>query len=135
MTSPAKTILSLSITTPNTAVAGDTIALPNGTRAVNLLAKFTYGSGGTKTTAYVQTSLDGGTTWIDIACVTFTTASANKLINLSGLTALGTVYTPTDGTLTDDTTKDGILGDLLRVKYTTTGTYAGTTLVVVAYPR
>jgi len=135
MTSPAKTLLNLAITTANTAVAGDTIALPNGARSVNLLAKFTYGSGGTKTTAYVQTSLDGGATWVDIACVTFTTASANKLVNLSGLTALGTVYTPTDGSLTDDTTKDGILGDLLRVKYTTTGTYAATTLVVVAHPR
>lgn len=130
------TILNLNITTSNSAVAGDAMALPTGSRAVAIVGKFTYGSGGTKTTAYIQTSLDGGSTWIDIACITFTTSTAKKVVNLSGLTPVTTVYTPTDGSLTDDTCKDGVLGAFLRVKYTTTGTYAGSTnLTIVAEPK
>ena len=42
-------------------------------------ANFTYGSGGTSADAWVQTSLDGGTTWTDIANFHFTTASARWL--------------------------------------------------------
>ena len=40
-----------------------------------------------------------------------------------------TQYTPTDGALTANTCKDGLLGNMYRAKYTTTGTYAGNTEV------
>jgi hypothetical protein len=40
-----------------------------------------------------------------------------------------TQYTPTDGTLAANTCKDGLLGNMYRAKYTTTGTYAGNTTV------
>lgn len=90
--------------------------------------KFAYGSGGTSAKAYLQTSFDQGQTWADIACAAFTTASATKIINLSALTPKTTAVTPSDGTLTDDTCVDGLLGDLVRVKLTTVGTYANTTL-------
>lgn len=88
---------------------------------------FTYGSGGTTMDAWVQSSLDGGNTWIDVCNFHFTTASARFVFNLSALTAVTAEYTPTDGTLAANTAKDGILGNLYRAKWTSVGTYAGGT--------
>lgn len=100
-----------------------------------IYANFTYGSGGTSATAYVQTSHDGGLTWMDIANFAFTTSSAKAIYNLSGLTVVATTATITDGALASNTTKDGILGSFYRVKYTTVGTYAtSTTLSIYATP-
>lgn len=105
-------------------------------RGVLLQAAFTYGSGGTNLKVWVQSSADGGVTWYDVACFAFTTASKTRLANLSGRTAVTTLATPGDAALSDDTTVDGLLGDRLRVKYTSTGTYAGSsTIVVSAVPR
>jgi hypothetical protein len=101
----------------------------DGMLAATLQIKFSYGSGGTTAKVYVQTSLDQGSTWIDVYCATFTTASATKIVNLSGLTPKTTAATPTDGALTDDTCVDGILGDRFRTKTATTGTYAGSTTI------
>ena len=94
-------------------------------------ATFTYGSGGTTVDAYVQTSLDGGATAIDIANFHFTTASLRKAFNLSALTPVTTQATPTDGSLSANTAVDGLLGPLFRVKYQSSGTYAGGTTVRV----
>lgn len=99
-------------------------------RYLTVQALFTYGSGGATAKAWLQTSLDGGVTWIDIACFSFTTATAAKVFTLD-LTAVTTVYTPTDGTLANDTVKNGIIGDQLRIKYTTTNTYAGGTTLKI----
>jgi hypothetical protein len=100
---------------------------PNGAL---IQGNFTYGSGGTSADAWVQTSLDGGTTWIDVANFHFTTSSQRFVYNLSSSTAVSVQYPPTDGTLTANTSKDGIIGNLWRVKYTTIGVYATTTLRV-----
>lgn len=97
--------------------------------AVTLQANFTYGSGGATLKVDVETSLDQGTTWIAIARFAFLLASAEKVVNLSGLTPVSTVYTP--ATLSDDAVKDGILGDRLRARITSTGVYAGNTSVSV----
>lgn len=102
-----------------------------GMLAATLQVKFAYGSSGMSCKIYVQTSLDQGFTWVDVACVALTTASATKIINLSGLTPKTTAATPSDGALTDDTCVDGILGDRWRVKITSTGTYAGGTSLSV----
>jgi hypothetical protein len=105
-------------------------------RGVLLNANFVYGSGGTTADAWVQTSADGGVTWYDVANFHFTTASAKKLCNLSARTAVTTLATPGDAALTANTSLDGLLGDRLRVKYTTVGTYAGgTTLQITAVAR
>jgi len=99
-----------------------------------LQGTFTYGSGGTTADAWVQTSLDGGTTWIDVANFHFTTSSARFVFNLNSATSVATEYTPTVGTLTANTAKDGIIGSMWRVEYTSVGTYAGgTTLRVDAF--
>lgn len=94
-------------------------------RNVCVQGNFTYDSGGTTVTAYLQTSLDNGATWVDIAQFSFATASARFIYNLNCQTPVTTEYVPTDGSLAANTSKDGILGNQFRVKYQTTGTYGG----------
>jgi hypothetical protein len=98
---------------------------------LTIQANFVYGSGGTTVDAYVQTSFDGGATWTDIANFHFTTASARKIINLSSLTPVTTQATPTDGSMAANTAVDGLIGSQLRVKYGSSGTYAGGTTLEI----
>ena len=100
-------------------------------KSVALHCIFDYGSGGTTAVVWVQTSFDSGTTWVDIANFAHTTSDLSRAYNLSGLTPVTTVYTVTDGSLADNTCKDGLIGDQLRVKFTSTGTYGGTTTMKV----
>src|SRR5574340_1792070 len=100
-----------------------------GAQAFTLQAALRLGTAGTKVQLYLQTTFDGGTTPVDIACITWTNAGATKLVNVSGLTPKTTEYTPTDGLLTDDTVVDGLLGDQIRVKVVVAGTYGGATLL------
>lgn len=125
------------ITTAVTAVVdGPRVTDLDRARGVLLQGNFTYGSGGTTLKAWVQSSADGGATWHDVACFAFTTASKRRLFNLSARTAVASIATPGDAALADDTSVDGLLGDLLRVKYTSTGTYAGnSTLTISAVTR
>lgn len=106
-----------------------------GIKVLEVQASLVYGSGGTTIKAYLQTTLDGGTTWIDIASFAFTTASAVKVSKLSLTAALAAAVAPTDGTLADNTILDGLLGDQFRIKVISTGTYAGTTLAVTAIAK
>lgn len=135
MISPGfKSLGSFNVTTAGTQT-GDWVEDLEGLIAACLQTRLAYGSGGTSVKVYVQTSLDQGSTPIDIACFTFTTASAIKARNLSALTPKATDVVPTDGTLTDDTSVDGVLGDRFRVKVVSVGTYANTTLTVGAVVR
>lgn len=84
-----------------------------GALAVMVEANFNYGSGGDTLKVMVETSPDQGTTWIEVARFAFATASAQKVVNLSGLTPVA-VYAP--GSLSDDAVKDGILGDRFRAR-------------------
>lgn len=115
------------ITAAGTAT-GDAVESLEGILALTVQLRFVYGSGGTTAQAYIQTSFDDGVTWVDIACVLFGTANENKILNFSGLTPKTTQVTPTDGTLTDDTAVDGLLGDQFRIKVVSVGTYASTML-------
>lgn len=112
-------------------VVGDAITGLDGMLACALQARLAYGSGGATIKVYVQTSFDQGATWTDIACFAFAQTSAVEAANLSALTPVTTLYALTDGSLTDDTVKDGMLGDRLRVKIVSVGTYAGSTLLSV----
>ncbi len=129
----ARTLLSLTITTALTAQVTVPLQVAKGgvPPSVTVQCTFTYGSGGTTADAWVQTSLDGGLTWVDIANCHFTTSTARFVYNLSSMTPVTTEYAPTDGTLAANTSKDGILGPSFRAKYTTTGTYAASTTIVV----
>lgn len=126
------TLASLGITAALTASALTPIEDLDGMTAVTIEASFAYGSGGTTCKAKVQTTFDGGTTWRDIAEFDFTTASAVKFANLSGLLSKAvTAYTA----LSAEGVIDGVLGDQLRVEVTSTGTYVATTLSVRASVR
>lgn len=133
-----KTLLPATTITTAGTVLSDTISLGQipASQAITFEAFFAYGSGGTTAKAYVQTSLDGGTTWVDIASFAFTTATATKISAVNIYTAVAAAITPTDATLTDNTILSGVLGDRLRIKLVTVGTYAtSTTLKVTLVQR
>ena len=94
-------------------------------------ANFTYGSGGTTTDVYIQTSVDGGATWIDIMNFHFTTASGKGVSAVVMTTALAANVSPGDGALAANTILSGLLGDRVRAKLVTTGTYASSTSITV----
>lgn len=126
------TLGALSITTALTGQAQTAIDDLDGMQAVTLEASLSYGSGGTSVMALVQTSLDGGTIWRDVARFAFTTASATKHATLSGMLSKAvTSY----AALGSEGVYDSVLGDRLRLVVTTTGTYADTTLTVRAGVR
>lgn len=120
--------------TVTTAVSGTTTTAVVPSHAVGgatLLVKFDYGSGGTTAQYWVQTTFDEGTTWVDVCTFAFATSDLNKITNLTTVTPITTLYTPTDATLADNTCKDGVLGSQYRVKRTTVGTYAGSTTIII----
>ncbi len=125
------TLAALGLTTALTAQAQEAIIDLDGLTAVTLEASFGYGSGGATGSVTVQTSFDG-TLWRDIARFDFTTATATKVANLSGLLSKAvTAY----AALGSEGVLDGVLGDRLRAVVTTTGTYVGTTLSLRAACR
>lgn len=117
------------ITTAVTALVMTPVLDLDGLSAVTLFVRFAPTSGGATCKAWVQTSLDQGQTWMDVFCAAFTTAAGVKVVNLSALTPRTTVLVATDGTLGDDSTVDGVLGDRLRMKITSAGTYGSSTFL------
>ncbi len=109
-----------------TAQTYDTVTLYTTPESLVLLSTFVWSAGGTTAKAWVQTSLDGGTSWADIASFAATTASKTRVYHLTAV-AVSSIATPTDGSLADDTAVNGVLGTMFRVKVTTTGTYTGAT--------
>lgn len=101
--------------------------------SVALEAKFVRAGGGTTCKVWIQTSLDDGVSWFDVACFAFTTSSGNKLHSVVAVpgTAMTPATVPASATLADDTVLNGVLGDRLRVLYTTTGTYSGASSIEV----
>lgn len=101
-----------------------------GVSSFTVQVKFGYGSGGGSGSYYLQTSLDQGNTWIDIAANNFTTASLTDLWNFRADASIGPVN-PSDGSMTAGTKQDGVLGDRLRLKIITASTaYVNTTVAV-----
>jgi hypothetical protein len=118
------------ITQPATYL-GDVADNLDGMATLAVQIDFRPGPGGTTVQAYVQTSLDGGNTWLDIACAAFPSATPAQAERVClGLEAgvSGAWVTATDGTLPDNTVVDGILGNMLRLKVVSTGTWTNTFL-------
>lgn len=116
--------VSATTTTPVTGLGGMNYLVVTGV--------FLYGAGGTDAIARVQTSVDGGLSWIDIVSLGFLTAASTKVSAVTtriAPAAQAAVYT--DGTLAVNTVIQGVLGDRLRLKYVTTGTYSGATSLAV----
>ena len=103
-----------------------------GINAATFQVRFAYGSGGTQTNVYIQTSIDQGQSWFDIANIEFTTSSGVDVINLSGLDKLTTPTAPTNLALANNTVLDGPMGDRLQACVVSQGTYGGQTLVAVS---
>lgn len=124
----------IAVTTADTYVGPVVLSLA-GALGLTVQLRFEYGTGGTDARAYVQVSLDQGSTFIDIACVLFGTVSETAVLNFSGLTpslfsnSPPSPLAPTDGALADNTAVDGVIGDRVRVKVVTTGTFATQTLL------
>lgn len=124
-------LLSETVTAAVTGTATPAVQM-QGLKQLTIQAVFTYGSAGTTAKYWIQTSLDGGVTWIDVAQFAFATATATKVSSVFGTVALAAGTTPTDGTLADNTILNGLLGDIIRVKRTTVGTYAGGTTIAIS---
>lgn len=98
-----------------------------GVTALTFEANFTYAAGGTSLKVDLETSVDQGTNWLPACRIAFTTASALKVVNISGLTPKIAAITPS--VPSDDACTDGVLGDRFRVRITSIGTYTGNTLI------
>ena len=128
-------LISRVITTAETATTADAVAMLGRVESLTIYVVFTYGSGGTTCRVWVQTSLDGGATWMDIADVSATTSSITRAYHLTAA-AVTAIATPGDGALAANTSVNGFLGPVFRTKVTSTGTYAGsTTLTVSVLPK
>jgi len=95
-----------------------------GINGLTLVAAFTYGSGGTTAVVTVDTALGAGGVWTPVARFDFATASATKQLVLSrtGIAAAASAAPGADAAI-------NLLGDRFRARLTTTGTYAGGTLL------
>lgn len=100
-----------------------------GMTALSCQVRFAWGSGGTQANLYIQSSLDQGQSWYDIANLQFGTASAVEAINLSGLNSVTTPAALLNLALTANTSFNGPLGDRLRATLVSTGIYSGGTLL------
>lgn len=117
------TLCDLAVTS---ALAGTTTAVKDGfgdVTALTVTGQFTRIGGGATVDVWVQTSIDQGLTWIDIANFHWTVASAAVAVNVSGLVSITAPVAITDGALAANTVREGILGDRFRTKITSTGTY------------
>jgi hypothetical protein len=131
MPAESKELLNVPIAGAVSAVVSDPLAfMVDQVRELTLDCTFAYGSGGTTGKFWVQTSFDHGASWMDIFCFAVTTAAKRRLVNLTVI-AVTSPATPADGTTADDTAVNGFLGGMFRVKYTTTGTYAGATSIKI----
>lgn len=121
------TLLEATLGAAEAAVASDAVLNLAGMKNVSLEAKFVRAAGGTSCKVWVQTTLDDGETWFDIACFAFTTTSGNKVhaVRIDPATPLTPATVPAEATLADDTVLNGILGTGLRTKRTIVGTYTG----------
>lgn len=92
---------------------------------------FDYGSGGTTCVVVIQTSVNQGEDWIDVARFDFAQVDRKAVATVSAA--------PSDvaaiAALAAEGIQNGILGDRLRAKVTSTGTYAGTSVSVRAAVR
>ena len=119
------------ITTAQSIIPGPTVANLDSLEYFVAQAKFVYGSGGTSVDVYIQTSIDGGVTWIDIMNFNFLLASATKVSACLAPIALAPAITPTDGALASNSIITGLLGQKFRAKWKSVGVYAGGTTIQV----
>ena len=113
-------------TTALTASAQTPITDLDGMLAVTLEAEVVGFTGGSSVQVLVQTSLDGGTTWLDAANFYFTGAG-KKFATMSGTaeTAIASYAALTSST---DGKNAGLMGTQYRAVITTVGTFSNTSV-------
>lgn len=123
------TITTLTITTPLTASAQPVLVGISPFKYLAIQAKMAVGTGGTSIDAYIQTSLDNGLSWFDIANFHFLTTPGTKLsvVVWDPATPFPANTTPGSAALTANTVLNGVMGDRIRALVTTVGTYSGGT--------
>lgn len=126
------TLAAVNLTVALSAQAQSRLEDLDGIAGVTLECDFNYGSGGTTCIVLAQTSLDGGTVWLDIARFDFATASRKAVCNLSGLLSKAVT---TYAALSAEGVMDGVLGPMLRAVVSSTGTYVNTTVALRASVR
>jgi hypothetical protein len=122
--------LNLTNTTAGTYISSE-VSIPLGASVILAQSVFVRGGGGTSCDVFVQTSVDNGSTWIDVMQFAFTTTTVTKISGVRPYIALAANVTPTDGALSDNTILDGLIGDRLRVKTVVVGTYSSTSTLDV----
>lgn len=127
------TLYSATITT---AITTQAFSGPTGlvnAKYITLYGRFVYGSGGTSADAWIQSSIDGGNNWFDIANFHFLVASASKMhaVVWDPATPLTPGIAPGSGALAANTVLSGVIGDRFRTLVTTVGTYAGGTILAI----
>lgn len=125
------TLFAAAITTARTAEAQtaiDTVDMSS----VTIVAEMIGGTSGTSISAWVQVSLDDGSTWFDVALFTWTNTASKKWCVLSGNAAKAVA---TYAALAAEGVNDGLLGTEMRAVITTVGVYANTTVSIRANVR
>ncbi len=125
------------LTNPSAAATGVGARL-SGMNYVAAEAQFVYVAGGGTVDVYIQTTLDGGLTWIDIMNFHFTTATLSKVSACTtAIAPAAQAFAPGEAALTANTIIQGVLGSRLRCKVVSAGTaYTGaTTLTVTAVAK
>ncbi len=92
---------------------------------VTAQARFVYGSAGAGASAkfYLQSSLDGELTWFDVICFAFANQSKRMIAAASLGMEEANPEAVEDGELMDNTARQGVLGDVFRIKYKIEGTF------------
>lgn len=109
------------------------LRVPAGANPVMMAqATLAYGSGGTSINVYLQSSIDGGTTWSDV--ISFTQMLlANSRQAAAVVPGSANAAAATDGTLTQTTNNPAVFGEWWRVKYIVVGAYVTSNLRVDAF--
>lgn len=107
---------------------GDWLPNLDGMMSVSVLFDFRAGTNGGEADvrAYLQTSLDDGNTPFDIACSAFT-SSQRRIFNVATESS-SAPSVATDAALSDETVLAGVLGNRLRLKVVSTGSWSNTFL-------
>lgn len=91
---------------------------------------FTYGSGGTAGTVWLQTSYNGGSSWMDVCAFNFAQATLSRYAAFNqGLFGTAAVV-PTDATMAGSAIATFTPGNMLRTRYSNTGVYTASTAAI-----
>lgn len=128
------TVVTAVLTTAESATTSSVVRFTEPPAMVAITAAFLYGSGGTDVTVWAQSNVDkneAATSWGDVAAFNFTTTTAAKVQKLTIDTPILTPVTMATETLADDTAIN-LPGGAMRFVYTSTGTYAGGTVLALS---